>query len=466
MKFQGIDAIKSACGGILQIGDDSVKVQDEEELRDGAIDKLVYNAVFGDSAEIRGWCRWLIKSASIDLGCAPSSIQGLYEKVGRGEAGGFTVPAINIRGLTYDIARAILRSSEKINMQAVLFEIAKSEIGYTFQHPSEYAAVILAAAIKEGYKGPVFIQGDHYQVTAKNYHADKEKEISGLKKLIADSIAAGFYNIDIDSSTMVELDKGSVKEEQRLNFELAAELTAYIRELEPEGITVSVGGEIGEVGGKNSTVEEFTVYTENYLEVLKSKGDMKGISKISVQTGTSHGGVPLPDGSVAKVALDFQVLEDISKAAVKNYGIAGAVQHGASTLPDEAFDKFPATGTVEVHLATGYQNMVYDSKHLPSDLRDKSYNWLRENCKGEWKEGQTEEQFLYKTRKKGFGPFKEEFWTLPESVRSGIAGELESKFDLLFDKLNCKDTKEQVASTVQVPAGLKFSLEKEISMAE
>ena len=101
---------------------------------------------------------------------------------------------------------------------------------------------------------------------------------------------------------------------------------------------------------------------------------MKGISKISVQTGTTHGGVPLADGSVAKVKLDFETLEKLSAAARADYGLAGAVQHGASTLPDEAFDRFPATGTAEIHLATGFQNIVYDSPNFPprppgADLR-------------------------------------------------------------------------------------------------
>src|SRR5512137_2842081 len=101
---------------------------------------------------------------------------------------------------------------------------------------------------------------------------------------------------------------------------------------------------------------------DGYLEELKKRGEaFKGISKISVQTGTTHGGVPLADGSVAKVKIDFEVLEKLSAMARSEYGLAGAVQHGASTLPDEAFDRFPAVATAEIHLATGFQNIIYDS---------------------------------------------------------------------------------------------------------
>ena len=62
-----------------------------------------------------------------------------------------------------------------------------------------------------------------------------------------------------------------------------------------------------------------------------------GLSKISVQSGTSHGGVVLADGSIADVKLDLETLRELSEIARKEYGLSGAVQHGASTLPDDAF---------------------------------------------------------------------------------------------------------------------------------
>jgi len=168
--------------------------------------------------------------------------------------------------------------------------------------------------------------------------------------------------------------------------------------------------------------------------------DIKGISKISVQTGTSHGGVVLPDGSIAKVKLDFKTLEDLSKTAREKYGLGGAVQHGASTLPDEAFHKFPEVGTLEVHLATGFQNIVLDSPHFPDGLIKKINGSLIEKYVAERKSGETDEQFLYKTRKKSFGDFKKEMWDMPESTLVAIGAELEDRFSLLFQKLNVVNT--------------------------
>jgi hypothetical protein len=167
---------------------------------------------------------------------------------------------------------------------------------------------------------------------------------------------------------------------------------------------------------------------------------MAGLSKISIQTGTAHGGVPLPDGTLAQVKIDFNVIKELSRVSREAYGMGGAVQHGASTLPDEAFNQFVQNEATEVHLATGFQNIVYDM--LPDGLRERIYEYIRTAHANEQKEGQTEEQFIYKTRKKGLGPFKEDLWGLSEDARGAIRTGLEEKFGFLFDQLNVGNTME------------------------
>ena len=427
---------------------------DQASFQQKLIDDLIFTAVFSPDPAARQAAAYLIRRGAAALGILSASIQSLYQAMGRKEVSGFTVPAINIRGITYHVAQAVFRAAIKGDVGPVIFEIARSEIGYTKQRPQEYACAVLAAAVKSGWKGPVFLQGDHFQINAKKYAADATKETEAVKDLIREAIEAGFYNIDIDTSTLVDLSQTAIKDQQKRNFSLAAELTALIRELEPQGVTVSVGGEIGEVGGKNSTVEELQAYMDGYLEEIQKRGCDKGISKISVQTGTTHGGVPLGDGTVAKVKIDFDVLQRLSETARQKYGLAGAVQHGASTLPDEAFDRFPATRTAEIHLATGFQNIIYDSKGFPAPLRARIYDHLKAELKGEWKEKDTEEQFIYKSRKKAFGPFKQELWSLPTDVLEEICAELEGKFAFLFDKLKVNGTRTvlgQFVKPVDVP---------------
>lgn len=456
MTIATMEDLKKAIAGVLHLEEDRVIVLDENRLRDELVDTLVYTAVLNESESLRTSAGWIIRRAGAALGIISSSIQGLYEAMGSGALSGFTVPAINIRGITYHCAMAVFRTAMAMDAKAVIFEIARSEIGYTNQRPAEYTAAVTAAAIKTGYRGPLFMQGDHFQVNAKKYAADPSSELGAVEKLIMEAVEGGFYNIDIDASTLVDLSRPTLAEQQEDNFRITADLTKLIRSIEPAGITISVGGEIGEVGSKNTTVEEFVAFMEGYNGVLEAfdTAPMKGISKISIQTGTTHGGVPLPDGSIASVKIDFDTLEKISETCRSRYGIAGAVQHGASTLPEEAFDHFPRTGTAEIHLATGFQNIIYDSAHFPESLKKTVYDYINSELRDEKKEKDTEEQFIYKTRKKGFGPFKAEFWNLEAPVLEAIGAELEERFALLFGKLQIAGTSapvDELVKTVDVP---------------
>lgn len=412
------------------------------------IDSLIFQAIFAESEKEKKTARKLIKKIASDSKINLSSTHKLYQAFGKDRISGFTVPAINIRGITYDIAQTVFKLMKEKEIGIVIFEIARSEIGYTFQRPEEYTTAILAAAIKTNYQGPVFIQGDHYQFKRKIYQQNPSEEINNIKKLIQESLAAGFYNIDIDASTLVDLNRPNLDDQQKENYRMTALMTKFIRDLEPPEITVSIGGEIGHIGGKNSTPSEFRVFMEGFLKEIKNwelenkNKEITGISKVSVQTGTSHGGVPLPDGSIAQVNLDFKVLKTIGELARKKYGLGGPVQHGASTLPNELFDQFPKIKTLEIHLATGFQNIIYD--YLPKKTKEEIYGYLKKELKDEWKEGWTEEQFIYKTRKKGFGPFKKTLWQLTEKEKKPILFNLKKQFELIFEKLGIYRTRELV----------------------
>ena len=221
-----------------------------------------------------------------------------------------------------------------------------------------------------------------------------------------------------------------------------------------------------EVGQERLAEQELRVYLDNFNELLeKNRQGATTISKISIQTGTSHGGVPLPDGSVANVNLDFGTLGNLSRISRENYGLAGAVQHGASTLPQDLFNKFPELETAEIHLATDFQNMIYGSDLFPASFKEEIYAHLRKKFADEKKSGQTDEQFIYKTRKKGFGEFKSQFWGLSNEIRLGIGKELEGKMDFLFDKLAVHNTRESVSQTVEL-VPVKPDLQQEINSSQ
>jgi hypothetical protein len=276
------------------------------------------------------------------------------------------------------------------------------------------------------------------QVRRKNFATDPVKELDFVRSLIKQSIEAGIYNIDIDASTLVNIEKADLLDQQAVNGQITAEMTRFIRNIEPKGVTISIGGEIGEIGAGNSTVGDLMAFMEMYQQDLDPS--IKQISKISVQTGTTHGGIALPDGTIKKVALDFDTLEKLSNMAREEYSLGGAVQHGASTLPDDMFDIFPRIGTLEVHLATGFQNIIFDSPNFPKRLLDDIHTGLTAKYGIDRKSTETDSQFIYGTRKRAFGDFKKEIWNMPAQNLTLIGQELEDRFTMLFHKLNVINT--------------------------
>ncbi len=444
MTAEAPSSILSILGSAAHYSNGAVHIADESAVR-ANIGQLVRLAGLGSETE-QAWARYLVRLIALELGAIPASIHDLYMARGRGEVPpSFTVPAMNLRVLAYEAARAVFRVAKRMDAGAFIFEIARSEIGYTAQRPAEYAANILAAAVAEGYRGPVFIQGDHFQISASRYKQDADKEIAAVEELTAEALQAGFFNIDVDTSTLVDIHLDGERAQQAMNAELSAHFTQFIRQHEPDGVTVSIGGEIGEVGSQNSTEEELRAYVDGYQEALAAKnGNLEGLSKISIQTGTSHGGVVLPDGSVAQVKVDFDTLLQLSRVA-RSYGYAGAVQHGASTLPQDAFGKFVEAEACEVHLATNFQNMVFE--RLPKPYLSAIYAYVNKHYSVDRKANHTNEQFLYENRKRAIGPFKEAMWDLTAEDRDKITAAWEQQFATLFELLALAGTRRFVDQT-------------------
>ena len=445
-----VPELMAALDGMAHVVDDHLIIDDEPRFRDEGVRAAVWSATFSTEKPVIDAARWIIWEASQELGARSASIHELYMARGRGEIHGFTVPACNLRTQVFDMALTMCHAAESRDVGTMIFELARSEQEYTFQRPGEYITSVLAGCIAAGWRAPVFVQGDHYQFNAAKYKTDPDATAEGIRKLTREAVTVGYGNIDVDSSTLVDLAQPSIDEQQRTNYERAAEISALIREVQPPDLMVSIGGEIGEVGKQNSTEEELRAYLDGYYRELerRSPPGVPGISKVSVQTGTSHGGSPLPDGGVAEVKLDFGTLERLGEVA-RSYGLAGAVQHGASTLPDELFHRFPAVETAEIHLATGFQNALYEHPAFPKDLLAAIEAWCFTNTLDERKSDDDDIQFLYKTRKKALGPYKRLLWELP--TKDEILADQHKKLVFLFDQLKVAGTKEYVARFVDAP---------------
>lgn len=354
----------------------------------------------------------------------------------------FTVPAMNVRGLGYDFCRAILRCARRQKVGAFIIEVARSEMAYTEQPADDVAVMALAAALAEGYTGPLFLQGDHYQVSREAPEADR----AALKDLIGASLQAGFYNLDIDASTLVDFSQPTTDEQQARNAEYTADLVRFIRQRQP--LPVAIGGEIGEIGGRISTLADLHGFMRGLQDRLAG---MPGICKVAVQTGTSHGGILNPDGSVKSVRVDLSALQELSQVARRDYGLAGAVQHGASTLPDDMFGEFPKAGCAEIHLSTEFQNIILDHPAFPTEITKAMNVFVTERFSGARTPDQTEAQFFRKYRKQAWGHVRRQLADLPLAVREQIGAALEEKVAQLFSRLQVVNTRQAVDQFVRPP---------------
>ena len=426
--------------------DGRLTVSNEAKLRTEGAAIIAWSAAFSTDASTVACAQWLARSSAAAVGIYSASLAPLYAARAAGAYEGLSVPAINLRAQVFDMARTALECAGSLDGAALIFELARSEQTYTYQRPADYATSIYAAAIAAGWRGPLFIQGDHYQFVAKRYATDPDGVAAEIARACRLAVDAGYRNIDIDASTLVDLSQPTVRQQQQVNVMRSAEAAALIRSIEPRGVEISIGGEIGEVGTSNSTEEELTAYLDGFdAELARLAPGARGLSKVSVQTGTSHGGIPLPGGGVAEVALDFGVLERLGLLA-RARGLAGVVQHGASTLPEDLFHRFPEVGTAEVHLATGFQNTMYDHPDFPRELRNEINAWLKESAADEAKSGESEEQFIYRTRKKALGPFKRQLWEV--ASKREILEAQRSKFHSLFTQLGVAGTRALVARWV------------------
>jgi fructose/tagatose bisphosphate aldolase len=459
-----VPELLSRLTGIVHPADTGIEIDDVARLRADGIRDLAWTAAFATDPTTIEAAQWLVWECAQALGARSASIQDLYMARARGEVHGFTVPAINIRAQTFDMARVVYETAQTEDVGAVILELARSEQTYTFQRPIDYATAVLAGAIAAHWEGPVFLQGDHYQFNAKKYATDPEAMTDEIRRACHLAVDAGYRNIDIDASTLVDLSRENVDAEQRDNYERTAELVQLIRTLQADGVTISVGGEIGEVGKENSNEAELRAFLEGLNREPSRTGQAPlGISKVSVQTGTSHGGTVNPDGSVAVVAVDFSVHERLGKIAREEYHLAGTVQHGASTLPDEDFHRFRDVETAEIHLATGFQNLLYEDPAFPASLHEQIAAWCFANCADERKAGQTDAQFVYTTRKKAIGPFKRELWDL--ETKDAILANQAKKIRYLFHELGVEGSRAMVDRYVRpvilsrpVPAAVRAAI--------
>jgi len=373
------------------------------------------------------------------VGVYPASLRSWYQALGRGDLPPMTVPAFNVRGLTYALGRAIWRAAVARRAGPFMFELAPSEASTGGQAFEEFAALALAAAAREGYQGPVFLQGDHFGV-------ESPQELDGVLALARRVISAGFNQLDIDASHLFDPERSDLAGFHAPNARATARMTAELRRGQAE-IRLTLGGAVGEIGGRNTTVADLTAFYQELLESIPA--GVAPLDKISAQTGTMHGGLIQADGTLGRMPVDIDLAADLGRQA-RALGLGGLVQHGASTLSLADLARLPKANVIEVHLATQVQNIVFDHPAFPANLLERMRERLLLTERGAEGDQVTETdtssevQRFYRARWTAWGLFRTELLALPEAALGPITQSLSAWAADIFQALQVEGYADQV----------------------
>lgn len=386
--------------------------------------------VLGNLGERKVVYRQLLKLAN-DQGISLASTKELYQK--RKNLGGdLVIPAFNLRGMTFELACGIFQAAKELKTNFFIFEIARSELGYTQQRPYSYAGLVLAAALESDWQRPVYLQADHLQINPERYDNSLIREIHVVKKLLKAFLKAGFLSVDLDCSGLNNLKQEKPELLLKENLGMSLKLLRFLKLLK-RNEKITIGLEVGEIGSRSTTAEELQWFLDN----LKKKIKPGTVAKIAVQTGTSHGGKVDEKGNLLTMPVDLKRLRELNELSQKA-GFYGVVQHGASTLPLAILKQLPATGVLEVHLGTAFQNLIFDHPEFPVDFKTKIYSWLDEKFASNRKQDKSKEQFFYETRKQAWGEFRKNFLELPEGFKIKITEVMKEKAGEIFKALKIK----------------------------
>lgn len=443
MLLDTFDGLKAFLRDSVTFNGTSISLRSRRIFTEQHIDRLAYESVFHEDPAMRSRVRWVILQLCAEDRIFPASLQSFSESRARGDAGGLTVPVLCLPTLTYDLACAVFRAATRQRVGLFSFALSRADLETTGQAFDEYSAVIMGAALRECWQGPVFLQAGPLRIDADRFAVRRAAEMSALKYLLEQALQAGFYNVDLDMSTLTDSTRSGLHGPIPLNCAWTAELTGYIRRIEPRGVTVSIGAALGAAADRNSNEEDLHSFMSGYAKALDDvRYGAKGISKIAVQTQALPSGIPLSDGHILSAHMDLNTLRRLSQLARERYGLSGAVQRGAAELPWESFDRFVAADAAEIHMAGELQDVIVEALHMHSTLPAEMDRYLKREYSAEWPADMSEAHFLHCLRGRVWKAFKKPLWDLPPDTRAAISQSVEAVLGVVFEQCAVVRTRE------------------------
>lgn len=437
--FADIAQLQESLQGVVKLRQGSeLRLLVPQMFRGELVDRFVYTSILGGTQKLRHLCSLILRSAALAHGIWCDSIHPFYKTLSTGRKAVMTIPAYNVRGLTYSIVRTIFRTAQKLNAGPFIIEISPHEMSFTQQRADEIGACVLGAALRENYFGPVFIQGDHFKIDAHRSQQEKLTDTNRMQSLISDAIGNGFYNFDIDATHSLTCEHQAGRDALQDHFERVARVCEFIRQAQPQGVTAAMGVEFGSMSRlltqKDLVLREIDMLQSNLAALQVTPGLTKICFHLDSDTNAMDNGlVPHISQSLSQEVLS--ALSGLSVQLKSMLQIAGLEIHAGSGISHSVLDNLPSNGIVEVHLGTQIQDIIFDHPRFPIGLTEEIHSYLETHCSMDLQAQTSRDYFYYTARKKSWGPFKKAICSLDERTKAAILQDIEKEVSLNFELL-------------------------------
>lgn len=390
MLFHSASGLEGLLRGCVEVHGNAVRIIDAGRLREERIDALVYNAMFQPSERVRYFLAWLIRQVAAGNAIYPSSLQGWYARVGRGQAPSFTIPALRLRMISYAAGRAAFRAMRETGAGAVVFSLDGA--AKPAQSPLDYATCLLAAAIREGYEGPLFLEADFLRAQP---GADER-----LKELVGEALNAGFFNLEFGLTRLKNLSLPDPTEQEQAYSTDCAALAGFVRQAEPAGVGSAIGIRF------DAALEQLVLRLRTFVpgfetEFTSRAGHVPGIGKFDLSLGRVE---------------DLGQAKDFAEVALREFYLPTSVSLEGEAVEDELIEAVATFPWVGVNLGARLEAQMFVHPAFPSQLRQEMQRWLETACPGR---GDSVRPWAYEQ-------FKRELWDLPEEIQEAIMAELQA----------------------------------------
>jgi hypothetical protein len=410
----------------LEVKDNRVKIVDPHRLRTERIDPLVYNGVFHESERLRYFLCWLIRRAAAGMAIYPASAQVLYAAAARGRLRRFTAPAVSLRAMTYDAARACFRAAKQTGCGAMVLDLGRNATEGPAQSPVEYATCVLAGAIREGYEGPVFLQADYLRERRAPDDDEQGDELARFEDLAEEALGAGFFNLDLDTSDLEDLGIPDPSEQERASCAYAARLAAFVRKTEPAGVDTNLGVRMKSHGDSAHLAQRFRAFMGGFAtEFTDRAGHVTGIGKLGLEI---------------RGADELGMVRDLAEVARREYALATGVSCHGAPVPDELLAELPRLSIVEVDMGARYEELVLHHPAFPARLRDAMADWIDRTYGAVRGPGQDRASFRLQLRMTALEAFKRQMWDLPPESKDPVMADLQRTLVADLKRLEVEDT--------------------------